>query len=457
MKSKEKKTKWRWLAPFFAVLMIVAGALLWVKMEGTPPRIEVAPEPLSLGIHAEVMVTVSDAKSGLSRVKVEILKENKAIPLLEEDFKSPGIFAKSGIREKTYAVVVEPKKLSLADGKATLRVMARDHSWRHWFHGNPGYLEKETVIDTRPPQIVVLSKFHYLNQGGTGLVVYRLTEPCTKTGVRVGEHFFPGYGGHPDDPQRYVAFFALKHTQGPETPIAVEAVDGAGNTARTGFSYHIKARRFKKDVIGLSDGFLGRILPRFESQIDGADTESLIDRFLVVNRALRQKNYQEMVQLTAESEKTQLWDGPFLRLPNSERQAGFADHRDYVYQGKKVDEQVHLGIDLAATAHAQVPAANGGKVAFAGELGIYGQTILIDHGLGVFSMYSHLSDYAVQKGQEVAKGDIIGHTGDTGLAGGDHLHFSMVIHDTFVHPVEWWDPLWIEKRINAKLAGTESG
>jgi murein DD-endopeptidase MepM/ murein hydrolase activator NlpD len=198
-------------------------------------------------------------------------------------------------------------------------------------------------------------------------------------------------------------------------------------------------------------------VPKFESEIEGGDKGSLIERFLKVNRDLREKNYRQMVQVTTSSEKELLWKGAFLRLPNSEPRAGFADTRDYIYQGRKVDQQVHLGIDLAAVAHTPVPAANKGKVAFAGDLGIYGRTILIDHGFGVFSMYSHLSDYTVQVGQTAEKGEIIGHTGDTGLAGGDHLHFSMVVHDTFVSPVEWWDPMWIEKRIMDKLKGTENG
>jgi murein DD-endopeptidase MepM/ murein hydrolase activator NlpD len=117
-----------------------------------------------------------------------------------------------------------------------------------------------------------------------------------------------------------------------------------------------------------------------------------------------------------------------------------------------VDHQVHLGIDLASTAHSPIPAANGGRVAFAQELGIYGKTIVIDHGLGLFSLYGHLSRMGVAKDQMVSKGEIIGSTGSTGLAGGDHLHFSMLVHDTFVNPVEWWDPAWIKNNISEKFA-----
>ena len=445
------------MAPFLAALVLAAGALLWVKMEGEVPHIRMEPDIRAVGLRTKMTLSVADAKSGIARVKVEILKNGKAHPLFDETLSATGAFFKPGVQEKTFSVWIEPKKLGLSDGKATLRMVARDHSWRHWFHGNTGYLEKEVTVDTHAPRIAVLSQFHYLNQGGTGLVVYRLDEPCPKTGVTVGDHFFPGHPNHGGDPLIHVAFFALDYRQGPGTAIAIRASDEAGNTTRVGFPYHIKAKRFRKDVIALSDTFLKRILPRFESDIKDSRKLSLIERFLSVNRGLRKKNYQEVVQVTAHSDEKRLWDGVFLRLPNSERRAGFADHRDYVYKGKKVDEQVHLGIDLAAIAHAPVPAANAGRVAFAGPLGIYGQTLLIDHGLGVFSMYSHLSSISVQAGQTVKRGEIVAHTGDTGLAGGDHLHFSMVVHDTFVNPVEWWDPSWIQKRIAAKLKGTESG
>jgi len=253
--SKEKKTKIRWLAPFFGVLILVLAAWIWMRMEGETPVIRLNPELTSLGVRSEITVSISDAKSGLSRAWVGLVREGKEQVLHQEQFPSPGFFAGTGIREKTIPLVIEPKKLSLSDGKATLRILVRDRSWRHWFHGNAGYLEKEVTVDTRPPQIIVLSRFHYLNQGGTGLVVYRLTEPCPETGVKVGDRFFPGYGGHSGDPLAHVAFFALSFDQGPETGISIVASDGAGNMTKAGFSYQIKGKRFRRDVIPLSDSF----------------------------------------------------------------------------------------------------------------------------------------------------------------------------------------------------------
>ena len=139
-------------------------------------------------------------------------------------------------------------------------------------------------------------------------------------------------------------------------------------------------------------------------------------------------------------------------MPGSKVGARFAEHRTYSFEGRNVDEQVHLGYDLSSTSQSEIPAANDGVVVYAGTLGIYGSTVVIDHGLGLFSLYGHMSEIAVEKGTPVARGESIGRTGQTGLAGGDHLHFSMLVDGTFVDPLEWFDAKWIEEHIDPKLA-----
>ena len=146
------------------------------------------------------------------------------------------------------------------------------------------------------------------------------------------------------------------------------------------------------------------------------------------------------------------WQGVFMRLPRSATRAGFGDKRTYHYGGKRVDQQTHLGIDLASISNSPVPAANAGKVVYAQRLGIYGRTVVIDHGWGLFSMYAHLNSFEVKEGELVQKGDIIGSTGTSGLAGGDHLHFSVLVQGVFVNPLEWWDPTWIQNNITNKFS-----
>ena len=146
-----------------------------------------------------------------------------------------------------------------------------------------------------------------------------------------------------------------------------------------------------------------------------------------------------------------LWSRPFLQQPNSTVESNFADVRNYFYQGKQIDQQVHLGYDLAITQHVGVMAANDGRVVYAAPLGIYGNCIVLDHGYGLQSIYGHLSEIAVHEGDMVKRGQVMGKSGQTGLAGGDHIHFSMQLDGVQIDPKEWWDAHWIRDHIAKRV------
>jgi murein DD-endopeptidase MepM/ murein hydrolase activator NlpD len=172
---------------------------------------------------------------------------------------------------------------------------------------------------------------------------------------------------------------------------------------------------------------------------------------LKINNDLRRANAETIAALAAKTSPTILWKGAFQPLGGSQVEAAFADYRTYFYQGKEVDRQVHLGFDLAKTVNSAVLAGNDGKVLYAKDLGIYGNCVILDHGMALQSLYGHLSSFQVQEGQDVHKGQTLGLSGQTGMAGGDHLHFSMMVNGQFVNATEWWDPHWIEDRVMRKL------
>jgi murein DD-endopeptidase MepM/ murein hydrolase activator NlpD len=361
------------------------------------------------------------------------------------------LIAGGAIKDHAVTLNIQPKDLELSDGPARLQITATDFAWRRWLRGNRTYLEKELVIDTQPPRVTVLTQAHNLNPGGSGLVVYKLSEACSRSGVQVGDQFFPGHGGVTQDPMVRLCFFALSHEQQRGTVLKLIAEDDAGNQAQMGFNHYIRKKGFKKDTIRISDSFLQRKMPEFAATLPEIASASPQIQFLKVNRDLRAASYEKLVEICSNSDARFHWQGTFLRLPNAARKAGFADSRTYFYKGQEIDRQVHMGIDLASVAQSPVPAANHGRVAFVGGLGIYGDSVVIDHGYGLFSLYSHLSDTTVVDGQSVARGDIIGRTGSTGMAGGDHLHFGMMVHNTYINPVEWWDSHWIKDNVTDKL------
>jgi murein DD-endopeptidase MepM/ murein hydrolase activator NlpD len=181
--------------------------------------------------------------------------------------------------------------------------------------------------------------------------------------------------------------------------------------------------------------------------------DDLVQGYLSVNRDLRKSTEMRLRDATRQSDPVPHWQANgLLRMPNAAPLSGFADRRTYKHNGAVIDHQTHLGFDLASLKLAAVPAAAAGRVAFVSPLGIYGTTVVLDHGLGLFTLYGHLSTTTVDPNAMVARGDTIGKTGETGLAGGDHLHFSVMIHGIHVDPVEWWDPHWIHDHVDARLA-----
>ena len=456
MKTIAKIIKSRFVLLAFIIVLLPVAWVTIGKLEGKKPSILIEPLPRFIGKTQTLSVSVSDAQSGVRKVWIGLIKDGKETTLLQKHFPSSGIIGGGVKREASFNIKIEPESLGITDGKAMLRMVAKDYSWRSWFKGNTTYLEKDVIIDTKPPGLEILTRIHNISQGGTGLVIYRLSEPCLDSGVAVGENFFPGYSGYFKDKNLFMAFFALSYKQGPGTHILAKATDFAGNNTRSGFPYYIKKRNFKKVTIKISDKFLNWKMPEFNVNVSSDSQTPMLDKFLKVNRELRTSNGAQLLEIVSKTDDKLYWNGAFLRLPNSARQASFADHRSYRYKHHTIDQQNHLGIDLASVAHSPIPASNNGKIAFTGYMGIYGKTVVIDHGFGLFSTYSHLSAIDVQKGQMVSKGDVIGRTGSTGLAGGDHLHFGIIVHNTFVNPVEWWDASWIKNNISTKIKTIKS-
>ena len=229
------------------------------------------------------------------------------------------------------------------------------------------------------------------------------------------------------------------------------ATDRTGNEARVPLAIELLDLEPKADRIDIPDTFLDRKIPEFEAHYPDL-TGSPVEKYVEINNKVRRANAARIAEVCQQSESRKLWQGGgFGRLAGSARRASFADQRTYYYQDKKIDHQSHLGVDLASTKQDEVLAANSGKTVFADYLGIYGNVVIIDHGLGVFSLYSHLSQINVAVGDMVDRRKVIGLTGTTGMAGGDHLHFSMLVNGIFVDPVEWWDPNWLKHHVDAML------
>ena len=318
---------------------------------------------------------------------------------------------------------------------------------------------RDVRVRLDPPRVAVVSIHHFINLGGAEFVVLRASPDDVAAGVRVGDDNYPAYPGSAvglTDPALRVAFFALRHDQDVGTRISAYAKDEAGNEATTPLEHQPTNKKFLKSRIPIDQPFLDRVVPAIASntpelKVDTNSPDGLLKGFLAINGDLRKKNAATITALAAKTRPEMLWKEAFAQMGNSQVESRFADRRTYFFGDKEIDRQVHLGFDLASLQHAAVLASNTGVVVFADFLGIYGNCVIIDHGLGVQSLYAHMSTLGVKPGEVVTKGQEIGRTGATGLAGGDHLHFTMLLQGTPVNPVEWWDQHWMEDRVFRKI------
>jgi len=441
----------------FGVLIVIVGAvfvLLASFRAGPPPSIAIEAGLPGIGRNTPIEVRVDEAKRGLSVVAVEFVQGERVHQLEARTYtpREPWAFWGERTQSDEFTLQVGSETLeNLKEGPATIRVLAdRAGSWLR--SPEPAVQELTLEVRLRPPALQVLSSFTYVKQGGCEAVVYTLGESAVRDGVQAGDWWFPGYPLPQGGKGQRFALFSAPYDLGDASLIRLVAEDDVGNESRVSFIDRFNERPPRTDRIPLSDAFMERVVPAILAQSpEIQDRGNLLDTYLAINGELRSRNAQTIIELSHDSAEQFLWTQRFLQMRNAQVMSDFADRRTYVYKNEAVDEQDHLGFDLASTRAAPIEAANDGIVVLARYFGIYGNAVVIDHGYGLMSLYGHLSSLEASEGQPVSRGDVIGRSGESGLAGGDHLHFTMLLHGLPVDPREWWDSHWISDRLKLKL------
>jgi murein DD-endopeptidase MepM/ murein hydrolase activator NlpD len=451
----------RYLVGLILVLALAAGGAFVVAGRMAGPSIDISKPDKFVGVTAPLEVGVGAPGANLKDLRI-VLEQDGQQHVLFTLAEPKGATVKQDGADKLLVTgaVGREQVPALKSGAARLLVSAT-RPVLYGLRSVQSTAVKDVQVRLERPRVAVISTHHYINHGGSEAIVYRVTPAEVASGVLVGDVEYPGYPAAgatvegiriPDQAVR-VAFFSLLHDQDLKTPIRLFARDEAGNTARADFDFRVFPKPFKRSQIKLDDRFLDRVVPAIlegttEIKPDGDN----LAKFLAINGDLRRKNAGKIASFAAQTAPEMLWRGiVFHPYTNTAVESAFADHRTYVYNGREVDQQIHLGFDLASYTGTAIVAANRGKVVFADELGIYGNCVILDHGMGVQSLYAHLSSIDVKPGQIVDKEATLGRSGMTGLAGGDHLHFTLLVNGRMVNPVEWWDAHWIEDRILRKL------
>lgn len=439
-----------------AVLLVIVVAVGWKSVQNQGPLITIKNEPKGLGQSSQLTIEARDAHHAVRMIDVEVRQNGRVVqrvgmgmsvrsaPWWRPASRPASVF--------TWTVPLGRKFIpDLTEGRATIEVTATNDSWGRFFRGGQSHLTLNLPVRFTPPRIEVLTTQHYINEGGCDMVVFRVSRGTTESGVQVGKYFFPSFPVRPGLPDTRLALFAYASDLDPSTPARIVARDDAGNQALANFIYRVFPKKFHTDTIKVDDAYIERVIMPIMSQTPVlSDQGSPLKDFLAVNGHLRQIDSDRLVELSKQTAPGFLWSQPFIRLP-SKTEAFFADYRTYTYNGQVVDHQTHLGFDLAGLEHMPVLAANDGKVVMAEYFGIFGNAVVIDHGCGLQTLYGHMSRLEVKPGDSVKRDQEIGRSGSTGLAGGDHLHFTVLIDGLPVNPTEWWDPHWIHDRVQAKL------
>lgn len=428
-----------------AILAGLAAAYLLFEFEA--PTLVVEKEIKYLGGKVELPLRVSDNKSGIRSLVITLTQGERTAQLLEKTFPRQAWFKPAGPMSLREQVTIDAQKAGIKEGQAELVITVRDFSLAGFFKGNETRKVIPVTMDTKPPKVTLLHAQLSVTNGGSGMVLYTVSEPPGRNGVQIDGTSFQGYPLGKKD--AYVCYFALPWDAKQPSSMRLVVTDEAGNETSLALPTTFAQSPAKHDQVSISDHFLQQKMPEFAAhypEMQGTDVE----KYLYINNQIRLSNGRTITQVCATTDPSQLWSDRFLRMPGSGR-AQFADQRTYFYHGSAIDNQTHLGVDIASLAEAEVRAANRGKVVFAGYLGIYGNMVILDHGQGIASLYSHLSRIDTTAGTLVAKDQAIGRTGATGMAGGDHLHFSMLVHGIFVNPTQWWDQHWIDVNIKSAL------
>lgn len=437
------------VAFFVFLLCIVAFVLSSENFEKNEPKIEVA-DSLYWNLKKPLPILVED-DSGIKFIRISISNGINETVLFSEVYKEP---------QKQQKIDLSVPKTSFFAGGQTEYIMnieANDKSNWNFFSGNNTKKQVKIILDYSRPEIYTLANSYSISRGGSAAVVFRANDNALKdvyVQLKDGTKFKPFKFIKDNFYMAIIAWPAVQTSFGAD----IVAVDWAGNESKEHIRYYHNSKKYNTSYIPLKDSFIdGKISDLAAIYAKDSDNMDRLERMRFVNETLRNSNEAKIHSISTQIDNVDIIDkfklNVFNPLKNGKKVANFADHRFYTYGDKKniVSESWHLGLDLASIAAAPIIASNSGRIVFAGDNGIYGKMLLIDHGYGIFSLYAHCSSLFVNVGDEISAGDHIADTGTTGLALGDHLHFGLLIQGIEVLPQEWMDKKWINDNIISVL------
>ena len=424
------------LVAVIAIAVLLPIAIVLVR--SATPVLDLPSPVASIGQATSITLHVRDPR-GVRKVEAFVEQNGARFPVWQ-------LAQPSTAADNTWSFQAGTKTTpQLRDGQAKLIFEATSNDLLR----RTAALERDVTVVTQPPTLSVDSEQHYLYLGMADLATFNVSGSWTAAGVRGGDQTYrawPMPGGKPG----LFSLFAFAWNMPAGTIPQVFASNAAGNDVTSPITVQFPKKEQPKYTVHdlqVSDAFLQKVI----GELDPNGSGDPVARFVRINNEMRRANNKTLSDLRLKTADRFLFSQPFARQAHSQAEASFADLRNYIYQGKKIDQQVHLGYDLAVTQHVGVEASNDGRVVYAAPLGIYGNCIVVDHGYGLQTIYGHLSHIGVHEGDLVKRGQVMGQSGMTGMAGGDHIHFAMQLDGVQIDPKEWWDSHWIQDHVARRV------
>jgi murein DD-endopeptidase MepM/ murein hydrolase activator NlpD len=382
-------------------------------------------------------VSVSDGSNTVTVVNEKILESDQKLRLINIEYPKKAI----------NGVMLNPKA-----SQFLIEVKATDRSNWGLFQGNSTSKTITVDVDYKRPEVNILSNSYSVTRGGAGLIVFQVKDDSLKEFfVESGDRRFTSVPYREEG--YYTTLVAWPFNQ-QNFSVRIVASDMAGNRRSVNVPFFTIARNYKTSWIEAKDRFIdGKISDLADSDPQLSLINDRVQKLKAINEDMRNAN-EELIHGLASKVSPDHVDEwviqPFYPLKNAAKVASYGDERHYYYGNKEneVSQSYHVGLDLASTKMAQIISSNAGKVVYSDHNGIYGNMPMIDHGMGLFTLYGHCSNILVQEHDEISAGTPIAQTGVSGLALGDHLHFGVLVQGIEVRPEEWMDQRWLDNNIN---------
>jgi len=446
MRRNTKKSGSKFVAGFLLLAVLAGAGYIYTAAEFEREKPTVQSEQNVFWNRKDPLQVQLSDNVGLKSFELTLSDGEKSIIV------GQGIFENVTKKETLLVNYPKSKTLNPKAKKLQLKVLVTDNSMWNLLQGNKSEKVIDINVDYKRPIVNILSNSYSITQGGSALVVFQAEDENLETlYIEAGEEKFKA---QPYKKEGYYAALIAWPFNKKDFTAKVVAIDAAKNKRVTDIPFYLKNHKYKVSWIKAKDKFIdGKITDLASGDPDYADIDDRLEKLRAINETMRLKN-EDLIHSIGKGLSSDMLQGwkikRFYPLKNGQRVASYGDERHYYYGDKSniVSHSYHVGYDLASTKMATIKTSNKGTVVYANENGIYGNMPMIDHGLGLYSLYGHCSQLLVNEGDEVRAGDVIAKTGISGLALGDHLHFGLLVQGIEVRPVEWFDKEWIRKNIN---------